>query len=129
MANEIKNYRSAIAQDKRNNPMYTFLVWELIIWGTAMFILCGWMTNSSDFGVVAAIVTITGLVIGLAVPALRFIAWVILGIGWAVPFIFLGSYCEGGGIFYLLGVVAFFVSFTIHYWATTYAQDLARQDK
>lgn len=128
MSNEIKNYRSAIAQGDRNKSMYAFMIIEILIFSIVLGAIPGYIYDSDRVTVMSFVFIASALIVGLCVPMLRFITFIILGFGWAAPFVLFGWWIGDGWAFYGVGIMAFFASFLIHYWATTYLDDLGRLD-
>jgi len=120
MANEIKNFRSALVQVPRNKAAYTILIWEIIIFGVIGALAIGYQFHSDKVTIGAFIGIMCFMVISLAIPDLRILLFILMGIGWASPFILLGAY--------LLGFIAFVVSCFVHYFGITFLNDLVRDD-
>ena len=72
-------------------------------------------------------IMIVVLTVCLVIPDIRIITVIVLGIGWACPFIYLAGIF--GGIFYVLAFAAFVMCCIVHYYALTYLSDLTRKDE
>jgi hypothetical protein len=126
MANEIRKYRAALAQNDRNKPAYKILMLEVIIWSIVCGLGVGYIFDS-DMVTCGAIGTfLVVFVLMIAIPDLRIIIYLFFGAGWATPFIFLGHYL--GSFFYFVAFFVFLLSFALHSWGMTYLDDLTRSD-
>ncbi len=125
MANEIKNYRSALAQNDWNKPMYRLMVIEVIIWSLVCALGVGYHFNSDMVTLTAFFVFIVVFTVMICLPDVKIIVFFFFGVGWATPLIALGKYIPA---FYFLAFITFIMSFFVHYWASVYLADLSRSD-
>ena len=127
MANEIRNFRSGLAQNHRNKGAYKILIWEIIIWSAGCAIALGYHFGSDRVTCVSFFVLLCVLVVCVNLPDIQVIVFIFFGFGWASPFILLGAYLDR--FFYVIALFAFLMSFLIHYWGMTFLPDLSRTDE
>ena len=128
MANEIKNFRAALAQNDRNKPMYSFLIGEIIFWSFVVGLAIGYQFDSDAVTIMSAIGFMVLFSVLICHPDGRILVFIFFGVGWATPFFALG-YFLGLGVFFVAGIIAFIMSFVIHNWGVTYLMDLSRKDE
>jgi len=127
MSYEIKNFRSALAQNDRNKPVFSLFVFEIVIVALVLAGIIGYhMDSDGAFGLSFVIIT-SLLVAFLAIPFTALITFVVLGLAWAAPFIAGGVYYGHWG-FWFFAVCAFGLSFIVNYWGYTYFTDLIASD-
>jgi hypothetical protein len=126
MANEIKNYRSALAQSPRNQSAYKILIWEMIILSIICALSTGHYMTSDTAKVVSFFIYIPVFCKLSYLPATQLPTFFFLGLGWATPFVYLGALL--GGVFYFFAFIVFVFSFVVHYYGITYLNDLSRED-
>lgn len=125
MANTIKNIRSGFVQANYNERLAKILSYELayaaIIGAAGLAILWGWQWFFWGIIIIPVI-----LAIGLAIPVIADVILVVLGLFWALPFIFIGAL--GIDAFYVGALVAFIISIWVHSKGMTWFADLSRWD-
>ncbi len=126
MANEIENYRSALAQTPRNQAAYKILIWEMIILSIVCALATGHYMHSDTATVVSFFIYIPVFCALAYMPATQIPTFFFLGLGWATPFVYLGALL--GGLFYFFAFIVFVFSFIVHYYGITYLNDLSRED-
>lgn len=127
MANEIRNFRAALAQNDRNKSVFTLLVVEIVIFA---LIASGFLAKTFDSDTVwgMGFVIITALLsVFLIYPLTAFITLVALGIEWASPFIALGIYYHNGW-FWFFAACLFLLSIVVNYFGYMYFLDLNTYD-
>lgn len=125
MAKTIINIRSALVQASYNERMARILSYELaytsIFGSVAMAWLWGWQWFFWGIILIPVI-----LAVGLSIPLVADLILIILGMFWALPFIFLGFLISSA--FFLLAIIVFAVSIWVHSKGLTWYQDLSRWD-
>ena len=127
MANEIRNFRAALAQNDRNKPVFTILVIELMIVSVFLAGILGYVTDSDTVFGLGFVIIISLLTSFLVHPWTALVTFIILGLGWASPFIALAFYWNSFAAGFI-GFIAFGVSFIVNYWGYTYFLDLSAYD-
>jgi len=126
MANEIKNYRSALAQTPRNKSAYAILLWEIIIISIIAALATGHYAHSDTVTLVSIFIYIPILCILIYLPATQIPAFIMLACFWAMPFVALSI--AFGAVMYFFAFIAFIFSFVVHYFGITYLNDLTNED-
>lgn len=126
MANEIKNYRSALAQTPRNKTAYMILIWEIIILSFICALATGYYTHSDTVTLISFFIYIPILCTLVYLPSTQIPAFIMLACFWAIPFV--GLSIVFGAIMYFFAFIAFVFSFAVHYFGITYLNDLTRED-
>lgn len=126
MANEIKNYRSALAQTPRNKSAYMILIWEIIIICIICALATGYWMKSDTVTLVSFFIYVPILCTLIYLPATQIPAFFMLACFWAIPFVALSI--AFGEIMYFFAFIAFVFSFIVHYFGITYLNDLSRED-
>jgi len=127
MANEIRSFRAALAQNDRNKPAYTFFVAEILVVSLVLAGIIGYKLDSDEAFGISFIIIIALLVSFLVAPFTALITFVVLALAWAAPFVAGGIYFGFWG-FYFFALCAFILSFIVNYWGYTYFLDLTRFD-
>lgn len=128
MANEIKNYRAALAQAPRNKAAYTILLWEIIIISFLCALATGskYVFHSDSATIISFFIYVPILCILVYLPATQIPAFIMLACFWAIPFVALSI--AFGAIMYFFAFIAFVFSFVVHYFGIMYLNDLVRED-
>jgi len=125
MANSIKNIRSGFVQAQFNEPLAKLLSYELAYASLAGSVgLTIWLSWQWFFWGLFLIPAF--LAIGLSIPVVADIILIVLGLFWALPFIFIATL--GLDAFYLGAVLAFIISIWVHSKGMTWFADLSRWD-
>jgi hypothetical protein len=125
MANSIRNIRSGFVQARYNERLAKILSYELayasLIGASLLAYWFGWQWFF--WGIILLPVI---LAIGLSIPIVADVILIVLGLFWALPFIFLGAL--GINAFYVGAVIAFVISIWVHSKGMTWFADLGRWD-
>lgn len=127
MANEIRNFRAALAQNDRNKSLFTFLIIEIAVFALIASGLLAKTVDSDTIWGVGFVVITALLSVFLIYPWTALITFIILGLGWAASFVALGIYYHNGW-FWFLGICAAIFSAVINYWGFTFLSDLVADD-
>lgn len=123
MASSIKNIRAGFTQAQFNEPLARLLSYELayaaIIGALTLAIWLGWQWFFWGIILIPVI-----LAVGLSIPFIADLILIILGLFWALPFIFIGA--MGIDAFYFGAVIAFLISIWAHSKGLTWFADLSR---
>jgi hypothetical protein len=126
MANEIKNYRAALAQTPRNKSAYAILIWEIIILSMICALATGHYLHSDTATIISFFIYVPILCILVYHPVTQIPAFIMLACFWAIPFVALSI--AFGPLMYFFAFIAFIFSFVVHYFGITYLNDLSRED-
>jgi len=125
MAATIKKMRSAFVQANYNEGLARLLSYELAYASIAGAIaLAFWLGWQWFFWGIILIPVI--LAIGLSIHFVADVILILLGLFWALPFVFLASL--GIDAFYAGAVIAFIISIWVHSKGMTWFADLSRWD-
>lgn len=123
MSKSIGNIRSAIVQASYNARMARILSYELafstIIGSITLTWLWGWSWFLWGLFLIPVI-----LAVGLSIPLIADLILIILGMFWAIPFIFLGFFLSNA--FFVAAAIAFVISIWVHSKGLTWFADLSR---